>query len=327
MQKPIECRRDYPIKLSNNAYSTTGKVWEILAASKEGNLAKVQELVAGCADLIYAQYNYTPPIHFAVREGHKDLVKYLLEKGAHSPEYKFYPFQESLQVIARDRGLDDIADMLDEYAADESISKFRGDNGEIDYGRTDLQKEFEQEVGRGNIARVSEILSKYPGFALDPTYFWSEGILVFAAKEYNIPMMELLMSYGATVPELLKWTQFYYFERTDSAKYLLEHGMNPDTGSWQEVSILHDMAQKGFIDRAELLIKHGANINAIDDEYLSTPLGMAARWGREEMVAFLLKHGADPELGGAAWSTPLHWAIKKNHQAVEKILIDAGSKR
>lgn len=326
MKQPIECQHDYPIKLSNNVISTTGKVWEILSASKEGSLAKVQGLISGCAELIYAQYNYTPPIHFAVREGHKDLVNYLLEKGGHSPEYKIYPFQETLQVIAGDRGRDDIAEMLDEYAADDSISKFHGDNGEIDYGRTDVQREFEREVDRENIAGVSEILKVHPGFALDPTYFWSEGILLFAAKEFCVPMMELLMSYGAKVPDLLKWTQFYYFERTDSAKYLLEHGMNPNTGSWQEVSILHDMAQKGFIDRAELLIKHGANINAIDDEYRSTPLGMAARWGRVEMVSFLLKHGADPNLGGAEWSRPLRWAIVKNHSRVEKLLVDAGAR-
>jgi ankyrin repeat protein len=30
---------------------------------------------------------YTP-IHFAVREGHVELVKYLLDNGAHDPNYK-----------------------------------------------------------------------------------------------------------------------------------------------------------------------------------------------------------------------------------------------
>ncbi|WP_336517800.1 ankyrin repeat domain-containing protein [Pollutibacter soli] len=326
MRKPIECERDFPIKLSNNVFSTTGKVWDILYASFVGDLEAVKKLVSSCAELIYAQYNYMPPIHLAVREGHKELVVYLLKNGAHNPAYNFYPFQESLQVIARDRGFDDIALMLDEYAAGRSIPKYHGDNGEIDYGRTELQKEFEQQVDKENMGRVSAILKEHPEFALDPTYFWSEGVLLFAAKEYNVPMMELLMSYGATVPSLLKWTQFYYFERTDSAKYLLERGMNPNTGSWQNVSILHDMAQKGFIDRAELLIKHGADINAIDDEYSSTPLGMAARWGREEMVLFLLKNGADPNLGGAAWASPLRWASAKNYPAIERSLFDAGGR-
>ncbi len=49
-------------------------------------------MVDECPELIYAQYNYHPPIHFAVREGHLDLVRYLLRNGAHAPDYRSYPF-------------------------------------------------------------------------------------------------------------------------------------------------------------------------------------------------------------------------------------------
>ena len=162
-----------------------------------------------------------------------------------------------------------------------------------------------------NLERTEQILKQHPDFAKDETFFWGEGILVFAAKENNRKMIDLLMSYGAKVPDILKWTQFYYFERLDGATYIMEKGMNPNTMSWQHVTILHDMAQKGFIDKAELLMKHGADINPVDEEYQSTPLGMAARWGHTEMVDYLLKQGADPNKSGAAWSTPLAWAKKK----------------
>ena len=67
--------------------------------------------------------------------------------------------------------------------------------------------------------------------------------------------------------------------------------MDPNTMSWQHVTLLHDMAQKGFIDKAELLIKHGADLVQIDEAYQSTPLGLAARWGNLEMVIFLLDSG------------------------------------
>lgn len=62
--------------------------------------------------LFMRKYNYAPPIHFAVREGHKDLVAYLLENGANDPEYRFYPFQESLQTVANDRGFPEIERLL-----------------------------------------------------------------------------------------------------------------------------------------------------------------------------------------------------------------------
>ena len=52
-------------------------------------------------------------------------------------------------------------------------------------------------------------------------------------------------------------------------------------------TILHDMAQNGNIEKAELLLKYGAKINSVDQEYQSTPLGMSVRWGHVEMVNYL----------------------------------------
>jgi len=307
--------------LSNNVVSTTTEVWSILVASKRGDIETVKKMGNECHELLFAQYNYTPPVHFAVREGHLDLVKYLLEQGAHDPKYKIYPFQESLQTIANERGYNDIESLLNEYASDPSLQKYKGDNGEIRYNRTELQLEFQHAVDKNGYKKVEAILKEHPEFATDETYFWGEGILLFAAKENNHKMMELLMSYGAKVPNVLKWTQFYYFERYDSAVYLMEKGMNPNTMSWHHVTILHDMAQKGQIKKAELLIKYGADINPVEEEFQSTPLGMAARWGQTEMVEYLLSKGADPNRSGAPWSTPLAWARRKEHSEIENILL------
>lgn len=320
MIQPPELKLDLPMKLSNGVVSTTTKVWDVLKASYDGDLARVEQLVDECPELAYAQYNYAPPIQFAVREGHIELVRFLLDRNAHDPSYRLYPFQESLQTVAADRGFPEIVDMLNAYEASSTGTRFRGDNCEIVYDRTDLQLEFQKVVDAGNLARTAEILETDPEFALDNTYFWSEGILLFAVKENNREMIDLLMSYGAKVPKLLKWAQFYYFERLDAATYIMEKGMDPNTMSWQRVTILHDMAQKGFIDKAELLIKHGADLNPIDEAYQSTPLGLAARWGNIEMVEILLEKGADPSVAGAEWATPMAWAKAKNHRNIEAML-------
>jgi ankyrin repeat protein len=312
-----------PKKLSNGVISTTSKVWEILVASKRGDIPTIKKMAAECPGLIYAQYNYTPPIHFAVREGHVELVKYLLSNGAHDPEYRIYPFLDSLQTVAADRNNNEIVTLLNEYANNSSLQKFKGDNGEILYNRTELQSEFENAVAKSDLQKVEIILKKHPEFAKDHTYFWSEGILTFAAKENNRPLIDLLTSYGASVPPILKWAQFYYFKDDDGATYIMEKGMNPNTMSWHHVTILHDMAQKGNLFKAALLIKHGADINSIDEEYQSTPLGMAARWGRVEMVKYLLQQGADPKKAGAPWATPLAWAMKKGFYEIEKLLLAA----
>lgn len=325
MLQPHELKLHLPMSIANGVMSTTTQVWNILLASHDGNLTRVKELAAECPELIYAQYNYTPPIHFAVREGHVDLVKYLLDNGAYDPGYRIYPFLDNLLTIAQDREHAAIAQLLEDYNADSTRHIYKGDNGEIHYERTDLEREFEQAINNEDFNTTQQILQTHPEFARDDTFFWGEGPLMMVAKEGNKEMVDLLMKCGAKIPPLLKWAQFYYFERYEMTAYLLEKGLDPAVMSWHHVTVLHDMAQKGDMQKAELFIKHGASIDAIEEEYCSTPLGMAARWGHEEMVAYLLQQGADSNKAGAPWATSLSWARKKGHQHIEEILLRAGA--
>jgi len=326
MVQPNELKSALPIEVANGTVSTTTNVWNILVASYEGDIDKVKEMVGIQPELFYAQYNYTPPIHFAVRQGHTELVDYLLKSGAYDPDYRTYPFRDSLQTIAEDRDYDEIALMLKDYSTNPDRQKFKGDNGRIHFKRNELQIEFEEAVDNNDLEKTEKILKQNPEFAKDETFFWGEGILAFAAKENNRSMIDLLTSYGAKVPDILKWTQFYYFEHDDGAAYIMEKGMSPNTMSWHHVTILHDMAQKGNLYKAELLVKYGAALNPIDEEYQSTPLGMAARWGHIDMVNYLLKQGADVNKAGASWATPLAWAKKKGHSDIEQLLITQGAK-
>jgi len=318
---PDELKLDLPMTIAGGVVTTTMKVWEILIASRDGRLETVRQMAKECPEMAYAQYNYTPPIHFAVREGHAALVEYLLfECGAHDPDYKTYPFRDSLDRVADDRGSGEIVKMLRRYRDDPSLQKFKGDNGKIHFERTGPQQEFEKAVDKNDIKTVERILEDHPEWARDSTYFWGEGILCMPAKGNHREMMLLLMGRGATVPKVLKWAPAYYFERYDSAEFLMEHGMDANTSDWHHVTLLHNMAQKDWGDRAKLLIDHGADINAIDEEYQSTPLGIAARWGRAEIVKLLLDAGADPARSGAAWSTPIEWAGKNGHAEIVKML-------
>jgi ankyrin repeat protein len=126
MIKPLELSLGLPMEVANKVISTTDKVWEILLASRDGDLEHVKRLVNECPELIYGQYNYTPPIHFAVREGHIELVKYLLDKGAHDPNYKIYPFLDKLELMADDRGYTEIVDRLNDYATHPERQQFLG---------------------------------------------------------------------------------------------------------------------------------------------------------------------------------------------------------
>jgi len=169
MIQPNELKLLLPLEVGHGEISTTTKVWEILTASHAGDLTRVKELVGECPGLIYAQYNYAPLIHFAVREGHLELVTYLLNAGAHDPAYRFYPFQESLESVASDRGYTAIQQLLEQYAANPASHQFSGDNGRIFYSRTPLQLEFEEAVDHNDLSKTEMIPKEHPEFAMDRT--------------------------------------------------------------------------------------------------------------------------------------------------------------
>ena len=75
-----------------------------------------------------------------------------------------------------------------------------------------------------------------------------------------------------------------------------------------------------------LLIEAGADLDARDEEFQSTPLGWAARWGRPEAAELLLERGAKTNLpDDPDWATPLAWARQKGHKVIEEMLIKAGA--
>ena len=324
MLTPIEMQRTLPMSLHGGARSTTTEVWAMLTAANAGDLERVKELIAQQPALATCQYNYTPPLHFAVREGHLELVRFLVERGAYDPGYKSYPFGDSLVTIARDRGFDEIVALLD-GARERGLAHKWIDTGEIDYQQDEQELRFDRALHDGKRKDVERLLAERPALASNEMSSWAEGVLMMPAKGRNRSLLELLLLKGARVPLMSKWARFYYFKHDDIAAFLMERGMSAHHRTWHGVTLLHDMAQNGDLAKARLLIDHGAELDLIEDEYRSTPLGLAARWGRRPLVELLLSRGANPNASGAPWSTPLAWARAKGHAEIERMLVAAGA--
>jgi ankyrin repeat protein len=80
--QPVELRETRPKRLRDGGTSTTTEVWRVLVASRDGDLDAVKAMVAANPSLAYCEFNYTPPLHFAVRKSLPDMVAVLLELGA-----------------------------------------------------------------------------------------------------------------------------------------------------------------------------------------------------------------------------------------------------
>ena len=92
-------------------------------------------------------------------------------------------------------------------------------------------------------------------------------------------MLELLLRLGARVPDAAKWGRAYYFKHYDIAAFLLERGMNPNHMNWHRTTLLHDMAWEGDVRKAVLLLDHGADIDAVDDEFRINTVGHCCAMG------------------------------------------------
>lgn len=330
MLQPVELRITLPMELQGGQYATTTDVWHMLAASRAGDLERVKSLVAGTHGLVRCEHNYMPPLHLAVREGHRDLVLFLLEGGAFGPEHVTYPYNEKLLTIAEDRDYTEIARLLREYACQPPTAGADGKAvhgvGTIQFPVDDDVNRLEQLVGANALSAVEKLLERQPQLVHYELACWAEGILSMPANRAFRQMLELLLRLGACVPDVAKWGRAYYFKHYDIAAFLLERGMNPNHVNWHRTTLLHDMAWEGDVRKAVLLLDHGADIDAIDDEFRSTPLGIAARWGRREVVKLLVDRGADPNRAGASWATPLAWAVKKGHSDIAAVLRSAGAR-
>ena len=87
-------------------------------------------------------------------------------------------------------------------------------------------------------------------------------------------------------------------------------------------SPLHIAAWQGNASMVELLIRYGADVNAVDREQ-RTPLQSAAWQGHESVVWLLLKHGASGDQPCSQGATPL--SIGEPHEQLQTSFISTSA--
>ncbi|MBD0391720.1 ankyrin repeat domain-containing protein [Wolbachia endosymbiont of Pentalonia nigronervosa] len=105
-------------------------------------------------------------------------------------------------------------------------------------------------------------------------------------------------------------------------KILLKNGADVNAVDKNSVTPLHLAARGGYVEVVENLLLEGANINAVDSEYGATPLHIAAESGYINILGILLKKGADINAIDKKAETPLHVAARNNHIEVVKVLLE-----
>jgi ankyrin repeat protein len=132
---------------------------------------------------------------------------------------------------------------------------------------------------------------------------------------------------------------------TGILRQLIAAGVNVDEPNAEGQTALMVVARTGNVEAAQLLLSHGAKVNATEQWGGQSPLMWAAAQRQPEMVRFLLAHGADPNARGVVrdWQrrvtaegrpknmnhggfTPLLYAAREGCIECAKILIKGGAK-
>lgn len=146
----------------------------------------------------------------------------------------------------------------------------------------------------GDIAGVTSVLDG--GAAVDEV---DGGItaLYVACEKGNLELVRLLVSRGADVNLMVKLqrTPLYGAIKSGYAhivKLLLDSGANPNQITKLQTP-LHIAAQDGCLQCVIDLVEAGAEVNALTSSGIP-PIHFAERGDHEDIVAYLLDHGAGP---------------------------------
>jgi len=124
--------------------------WNTIVDASQGDVTTLRKLIEQTPRLGLAEYWYTPAIHFAVREGHLEAVRILLDSGAH-PEWNGLHDRSLIQMVS-ERGHLEIGRLLEET---------RDRRGIICTQPTDHA--IRAAAARGDVAEVGRLLAADPG--------------------------------------------------------------------------------------------------------------------------------------------------------------------
>jgi ankyrin repeat protein len=168
----------------------------------------------------------------------------------------------------------------------------------------------------------------------DPNLVSPDGLPIFLALESNNRgEAELLLRYGAnsnnaSLDEVMQTFAMAISQRsTRCVKLLLEHGADPNPRSSDDTPLLAALRNRDY-DAAELLLHHGANLNATitHQGVKQVPLAMAISQRSTRCVKLLLKHGADANGGSTELGRPLTDAVKGDQPEIVKMLLEHGAR-
>nr|WP_144925575.1 ankyrin repeat domain-containing protein [Paenibacillus bovis] len=300
-------------------------VWDMLTACMNGEVSTVQKLLKKEPSLIHCNWAYLTPLHFAVREGHLEIVGILLNAVADGAYISGLSWHESPLQLAKDRRYTEIEKLLEKNlhqtfqsnSLGESIAtlvKQRKQN-EVIQLMNDNPEAINVSDERGNTPLHWAVLTRQLELM---DYLIDKGIDVEAKRADGCKVIHIA----------LEGDYFYRTSRDLDRKtirntsfilgYLIAKGCQYD------IFVASAIGDTEYIDK--IISKDSVKINELDSSRRSA-LYYAAKHGNEEAVRLLLEHGANPNQAerDAVDGAALHAAVSGNYLSIVKLLLEYGA--
>lgn len=145
----------------------------------------------------------------------------------------------------------------------------------------------------------------------------------------DLPEVRRLLAAGAPLEgrDSLKRTPLFlacHHGSPELVKFLLDRGARADVIDGNDDTTVGQACEYGHLEAAKLMLAAGADINRTN-KWGRTPLMLASREGRDDVVAWLISQGVDVNFD--ATSRPaIFYATWKEHVGIVKLLLNAGAK-
>uniref|UniRef100_A0A8C3CL58 K Homology domain-containing protein n=1 Tax=Cairina moschata TaxID=8855 RepID=A0A8C3CL58_CAIMO len=289
-----------------------GDITPLMAAASGGYVDIVKLLLVHGADVNAQSSTGNTALTYACAGGFVDIVKVLLKAGANIEDHNENGHTPLMEAASA--GHVEVARVLLEYGAGinthsnefkESALTLACYKGHLDMVR------FLLEAGADQEHKTDEM----------------HTALMEACMDGHVEVARLLLDSGAQVNMPADsfespLTLAACGGHVELAALLIERGANLEEVNDEGYTPLMEAAREGHEEMVALLLAQGANINAQTEETQETALTLACCGGFSEVADFLIKAGADIELG---CSTPLMEAAQEGHLELVKYLLAAGA--
>lgn len=261
------------------------------------------------------------PITLAAKRRHHEVVRLLLQHGA-DPNL---PAPNN----AHGHALFIATEQCDHTTMKLLLEAGASPNAEIDLSGCCLSTLVDhRKWGNHPVRRAYELLMEYGAF--DPPWAMDEQqqleflrnesperILMnhdggWADFHHQLVSVEALDLYvdrvGNDLIKSYSWDTSVFSE--EYTRRLVHYGMDVNRRDWLGRTHLHTVAARGDVRGAELLLEFGAEIDPVDVEWSTTPLGYAAKKGHVNMAKWLLDRGASKApVTDRDWAQPRAYSI------------------